>query len=150
MPKDYNSGAVFWSPNKVQEARDQLAKKEAEEEALRLQKDEKIKAREAKKAEKACMLEERWRTKAATKELRLQEQQLKKAQREEAKIARQVDEQLKNDIKKVKKGKQKVIASITIDQEDVVDDQASDVDKEPSLTRSRSGRQIHLPQRFCM
>jgi hypothetical protein len=96
------------------------------------------------------MLEERRRTKAVAKELRLQEQQLKKAQREEAKIARQVDEQLKNDIKKANKGKKKVIAPITIDQEDVVDDQASGVDEEPVSTRSRSGRQIHLPQRFRM
>jgi hypothetical protein len=36
-PPEYHGGAVFWSPKKVQEARDRRAQKDAEQEALELQ-----------------------------------------------------------------------------------------------------------------
>ena len=49
---------------------------------------------------------------ATNREIKLQEQALKKAQREEAKIARQVNQQLKNDLKQAKKGKKKVITPV--------------------------------------
>src|SRR5204863_4016774 len=64
-PPEYYGGAVFWSPNKVKDARDRQAQKEAEEKALQLQKDEETKRKEAEKAEKARMLEERKRMRAA-------------------------------------------------------------------------------------
>ncbi|KAF2000112.1 hypothetical protein P154DRAFT_576442 [Amniculicola lignicola CBS 123094] len=61
-PPQYDSGAIFWSPQKVQEARARQVKKDAEEEALQHQKDFKKVQRAEKKAEKACMLEERKRS----------------------------------------------------------------------------------------
>ena len=39
-PAQYDGGAVFWSPQKVQEARDRQAQKDANEKALRHQKEE--------------------------------------------------------------------------------------------------------------
>ena len=58
------------------------------------------------------MLEERKRIRATNREIKLQEQALKKAQREETKIARQVNQQLKNNLKQAKKGKKKVITPV--------------------------------------
>jgi hypothetical protein len=91
----YDGGAIFWSPSKVQDARDRQVQKEEAEKALQLQKDEEIKRKEEQKAEKARMLGERKRMKAVAKEIRLQEQRAKAAAREEAKMAPQADQQLK-------------------------------------------------------
>jgi len=46
-PPEYHGGAVFWSPTKVQEARDRRAQKDAEQEALKLQKHEDALLKEA-------------------------------------------------------------------------------------------------------
>lgn len=147
-PEDYNGGAIFWSPNKVKEARNRQAQKEAKEEALRLQKDKEMKLKDAQKAEKARMLEERKRMRSTAKEIRLREQQGKDTQREEARIARQVNQQLKNDFKYLKKGKQKVITPISRPQEIVVDEQSSSIDGGPAPARSRRDRQVNLPVRY--
>ena len=84
--------------------------------------------------EKAHILEERKRIRATAKEVQLAEQQLKKAQCEEAKIAQQVNQQLKNDLKQAKKGKKKAITPIIVNQVDIVDDQVSSINEEPILT----------------
>ncbi|KAF2279446.1 uncharacterized protein EI97DRAFT_362832, partial [Westerdykella ornata] len=36
-PEDWHGGAVFWSPTKVQDARERQAQKDADEKALQLQ-----------------------------------------------------------------------------------------------------------------
>ena len=83
-PQEYNGGAVFWSPSKVKDARAWQAQKDADEQLLQHQKDEEIQRKKAAKQVKADMLKERRRTRLAAKELRIQQQQIKAAKREEA------------------------------------------------------------------
>ena len=130
-PPQYDGGAIFWSPKKIQDARDRQAQKEAEEKAIELQKAEETKRKEQQKAEKARVLEERKRMRAVAKEIRLQEQRAKAAEREEAKLARQVDQQLKNDLKQVRISKKKVNTPIPRAQEVVDIEQLSIVNAEP-------------------
>ena len=71
-PLEYYGGAVFWSPKKVQEARDRRVQKNLEQEALQLQKHEKALRREAQKLEKACLQEQKKHQTAIVKEAQLQ------------------------------------------------------------------------------
>ena len=79
------------------------------------------------------------------KETRVQEQCLKAAQREEAKIAQQVNQQLHNDVKLAPRGKQKIIEPQLSTAEDEDVDLSSIVDVVPTPARSRRSRQINLP-----
>ncbi|KAF1951229.1 hypothetical protein CC80DRAFT_597609 [Byssothecium circinans] len=65
------------------------------------------------------MLEERRRMRAVAKEVQLREQRAKAAQKEEANIARLVNQQLKNDSKQAARGKKKTITPQLSDGEDV-------------------------------
>ena len=148
-PTQYDGGAIFWSPSKVQDARDRQVQKEEAEKALQLQKDEKRRRKEEQKAEKTRMLEERKCMRAVAKEIRLQEQHAKPAAQEEGKIARQADQQIKNDLKQAKKGMQKAPTPPPAPSEDEED---VDIDFSlimPTLARSRRTRQIKLPKRYC-
>jgi hypothetical protein len=49
LDKDWHSGAVFWSPHRMDKAAELLAQKEQEEEAEKLQKATNKKLREARK-----------------------------------------------------------------------------------------------------
>lgn len=82
-PPEYHGSAVFWSPTKVQDARERIAHKEAEEEELKLQKHKKARARETAKVAKAELMERRAHIRMAAKEIRLQEQVAKKLLRQE-------------------------------------------------------------------
>ena len=93
------------------------------------------------------MLEERKRMRATAKEIRLQEQQKKKAQQEKVKMAQQAEQQLKNDLKQSRKGKSKVITPRLPSPIEIVDNEASDVNTRPIPARSRR-RQINLPKRY--
>ena len=70
-----------------------------------------------------------------------------KAQKEEAKIARQAEQQLKNDLRQLRRGKKKVITQEQASPEGVVKEVASEVECGPIPARSRR-RQIQLPQRY--
>ena len=70
---EYSGGAVFWSPSKIQAARDRLQQQKAEAEQLRLQKTERAEARRASKQLKARLLEERRVARAEAQEARAKE-----------------------------------------------------------------------------
>jgi hypothetical protein len=145
---EYNGGAQFWSPQKVQEARERQAQKDAEAEALQHQKMEDQQRRISEKAEKARMLEERKRMRATAKEIRLQAQAQKAAEREAAKARRQSTQHQAKASKKGK-GKQKITTPASSSGRDEVDDEESDVEVgDPTPARSSRTRQINLPTRF--
>ena len=148
-PTNYDGGAIFWSPSKVQDARDRQVQKEEAERALQLQKDEETQRKREQKAEKARMLEERKHMRAVAKEIRLQEQRTKAAAREEAKITRQANQQLKNNLKQAKKGKQKASTPPPTSSEDEEDVDELIMDVGPTTAKSRRVRQIKLPKRYC-
>ena len=146
-PEEYNGGAVFWSPTKVKAARERQEQKEAEEKVNQQKKDEETQRREQKKKEKALMLEERRRLRLEAKEARLREQQQKAVAREEAKIAREVEKQLKDDIKSSKKGKRRS-PKLPKEPESVDADISSIIDEVPVTVLSRRGREIKQPERY--
>ncbi|EUC27038.1 hypothetical protein COCCADRAFT_31369 [Bipolaris zeicola 26-R-13] len=67
LSDDYHSGATFWSPQKVREARQQYEQKQRDYEELQHQKAIAIKAREERKLLKAQELDARRRARAQAK-----------------------------------------------------------------------------------
>ncbi|KAF1941760.1 hypothetical protein EJ02DRAFT_491177, partial [Clathrospora elynae] len=59
QPKEYHGRAVFWTPRKVQKAREQLEQRELEEEQLQQQKAEAAKQRQSNQQLKARLIQER-------------------------------------------------------------------------------------------
>ncbi|CEL05785.1 hypothetical protein ASPCAL06900 [Aspergillus calidoustus] len=89
-----NGGVVFYSPQKVQQARDlQTQKDEAIQLAKASKEQEKVR-RQLAKEEKQRLLEERKRNRASQRELRLLEAERKKQQKEDARLAKEADCQL--------------------------------------------------------
>lgn len=155
-PKDYAGGAVFWSPSKVQAARDRQAQKDAETAEIQRQKDQEKLAKEQKKQERKTILAEKARMRLEAKELKLQEQGQQAMKRQEAQVARAAKKQLKADIQMAKKGKARSLEApasppyvIEEPENDVEDLSVSEgvVAASGSSTRTR---QIQLPERYRM
>ncbi|KAI9037196.1 uncharacterized protein KD926_000769 [Aspergillus affinis] len=100
--------AVFYSPKKIQQARDlqaerdeaiQLAKASKEEEKLRKQQE---------KQDQRLLIEERKRIRALNRETRVREAEAKKQKKRDDQLAKQADIQLQNDINIAQTGKNKV------------------------------------------
>ncbi|KAF2272784.1 uncharacterized protein EI97DRAFT_200845, partial [Westerdykella ornata] len=150
-PEEYNGGAVFWSPAKVQKARDFQAQKEAEEKAIQAQKDEETKLREQQKLQKAALLEERRRERAAAKAERAREREQKAIEAQEVCQARAIEKQLREELKASQKGNRKSLKptrSSTKDIEHVQPEILPVEDGVPNLGPSTRTRKICLPQRF--
>ena len=145
-PEDGN--AIFYSPKKIQQARDLQAEKE---EAIRLAKaakaEDKIR-RQQEKEEKKHLMEERKRIRAFNKSVRMQEAEEKRRQKEEEKTARQASIQLQNDIRQANKGKKKATEHTTAKEKEVINDKSEEEVEEAPITVNSRGRKIRLPQRF--
>jgi hypothetical protein len=86
---------------------------------------------------------------AVAKEIRLQEQRTKAAAWEEAKITRQANQQLKNNLKQAKKGKQKASTPPPTSSEDEEDVDELVMAVGPTPAKSRRGRKTKLPKHYC-
>ena len=93
-------------------------------------------------------MEERKQIRANAKEIQLQEQRIKAAKREEAKLAQEVDKQIKEDLKQAREGKKKVLQPTAESPEAVVEDISLIAAEMPAPAVSRRGRKIALPKRF--
>jgi hypothetical protein len=88
-PKDDN--AVFYSPSKVQRAREFQAEKEYATELHRTIREENKTRRQVEKAERTRLMDEKRKEKRLNKEIRLKEQEEKKRQKENDKLVRQAN-----------------------------------------------------------
>jgi hypothetical protein len=88
VPKEYHGGAVFWSPSKVKEARNQLQRQEAEEEQQRLQKVEAARLRDEARQAKARNIDIRRQARAEARILREKEKAEKVAEKASRAAAR--------------------------------------------------------------
>ncbi|KAF2194337.1 hypothetical protein K469DRAFT_196271, partial [Zopfia rhizophila CBS 207.26] len=141
--------AIFYSPNKVQQARDRAREKE---EAVRITREEKKKEKlrkEEEKAENKRLLEERKAAQAIERRERAAEKALKQIKKEEAKFARKARRQLKNDSKQMKDKRKKAIKTIVIESDEEIESASPDEVVEATSVQTRRGRKIVLPQRFC-
>ncbi|KAF9728467.1 hypothetical protein PMIN01_13600 [Paraphaeosphaeria minitans] len=144
-PTNYNRGAVFWSPTKVAQARQRQEQKDLQEEALQHQKSEANKLRERQKLAKAQLLEEARLKRVAAKEERDRLAAEKALQREEDKMAKQLEKQLQSDIKLSQKGKRQSLKP-TKAIETVVADENRHVVEEAVPKLTRKGRPIQPPK----
>ncbi|KAF2174339.1 hypothetical protein K469DRAFT_801916 [Zopfia rhizophila CBS 207.26] len=130
--------AIFYSPNKVQQARDRAWEKE---EATHI-------VREEEKAEKKRLLEERKAARAIEQEERATEKKRKRIEKEEAKLAREADKDFKNVSKQANKSGRKIIEAIVTDSDEEIEGASVDEVVEATPAHSRRGRKIVLLQRY--
>ena len=98
-PEGYHGGAVFYSPQKVQQARDRQHQKELDEAAVQHQKSEAVKLRKKQKLLRQTALEERRHLRLTAKQQHDQLKVAEAAAREEQKITKQAEKHLQNDVK---------------------------------------------------
>ena len=115
-------GTIFYSPNKVQRARDLQSQKEDEARLARLQKQEEKDRRNREKAEKARMLEERKRTQAHNRELKLRAEAKRRHQKEIDLADRLASLQLQTDLKDTQKRQKKANRTDLQEEKDDVND----------------------------
>ena len=148
VPTENDGGAMFFSPTKVQHARDQQAQKDANAIAERHQKEVDKVRKEAEKLERAQKVKERKATRANMKELKLRKLAEKRQQKDDAIQAKQASQQLHSELtiraKKVQKPMQAQNKSNPRGDIDLVVVE----DREPPLPVNTHGRQIRLPKRY--
>lgn len=143
-PPSYDGGAVFYSPNKVKEAREKQERKEAAADLARLQKQENIQRKVIEKAEKEQRIQQQRIERAIAREAREQAKAQKAAERKDTIHARQLDQQLKNDIKLLKQAEK-----VSTRKQPVTKLQKeADRGEEAPSAESRTGRAIRLPKRY--
>ena len=87
-PEDYHGGAIFYSPSKVQQARNTQARKAEEEKALQRQKEDNKAWREQQKKMKIQIREERARERLDAKEIKALERARVAEQKQETKLVK--------------------------------------------------------------
>ncbi|KAF1951052.1 hypothetical protein CC80DRAFT_509182 [Byssothecium circinans] len=102
------------------------------------------------------MLEERARLRLVAKEIRLQQQQAKAREREETRIAKQVEKQLRQDLQASKKGNRRSAKTPLLPTAPPTAPKAVEVVEMPtedvgsSVPRETRTRKVQLPQRYRM
>ena len=148
IPAENDGGAIFYSPTKVQHARDQQAQKDANMMAERHQKELDKVRKEAKKVERAQKVEERKAMRANMREEKLRKQAEKRQQKDEAIQAKQASSQLQTELAvRVKKVPKPNEASKQSDHRGGIDSVVVE-DGDPPVPLNTRGRQIRLPKRY--
>jgi hypothetical protein len=104
-PKEYQGGAIFWSPRKVRGARDRQQLKEREEEQLQYQKAEANRHREELRQAKTREKEMRRQARAVTRLVKEKEKAEKAAEQASRAAARRTHQRLKQALKTSQKSK---------------------------------------------
>jgi len=150
-----SGGAVFWSPSKVQAARDRIQQQKAEAEQLRLQKAERAEAQRASKQLKARLLEERRVARAEAREARAKEKADQASERAQKQQARRAQQRLQNHTKLAKKRSKKpsklprkATQKERHGAEAIDAAHAVGAVSQPLQVQSRRGRNIRTPSRF--
>ena len=143
-----NGKAIFFSPSKIQRARDRQAEKEQERDLAQAQKAEEKHQKQLAKEEKQLLIAQR---KAGREEQRLQRQEekaKKQALQAEAVEQRKVDQQLKQDLIVAKKLLKKVPQDSTLQQTVQNEVIEAPEEKEGEIRVSRFGRQLKASKQF--
>jgi hypothetical protein len=149
QPDEYHGGSYFYSPTKVEKARELLRQQELEEEQQRLQKAEKARNREDQKQAKAQAIEARREARAEARILRQAEKAREAADRASRAAARRTQQRLKQAQKTSQKGKRYSLKTSNRATAQVQDNaKTSGAAAGPPLSQSRHGRAIKLPAKF--
>ena len=150
-PEQYAGGAVFYSPSKVQRARELQQQKELNEEQSQHQKDEAKQQRAEQKQLKLQEADLKRQSKLQAKEARAALELEKQQQRQEEKEAKSIEKQLKLDVQLSQLGKRqglKAKGKAKAKVGGVVDTIAREEPSEAVSVSTRSGRKINLPKKF--
>jgi hypothetical protein len=155
QPEEHHGGAYFYSPTKVQKARDRLRQQELEEEQQQLQKAEKARVREEKKQTKLQVAQQRRAARAAAQIVRETERARKAADQASRAAARRAQQRLQQAQKMSQKGKKRSLkASLKAASKKRAAAQAQDGGEAsgaaagPPPSQSRHGRAIRLPAKY--
>ena len=145
---DGETKAMFFSPSKIQRARDRQLEKEQEKDLVQAQKAEEKHQKQLAKEEQRLLTAQR---KAGREGMRLQRQKeeaQKQADQARAKEERMIDQQLKQDLVEAKKLLKKVRQSSKLQQE--VENEVIEVPEEEGgqIRASRFGRQLKASKQF--
>lgn len=144
LRKDTDGGAMFFSPMKIQEARDLQAQKESEKQQEDARKVEAKRLRALAKEEKQRGIENRKQQRAIAAEARKVAEAEKRATREEAKQAKEASKQLQAELKQHKGNLRKASKGAVAKKKVIIVDK-SDVEEEllnftPQRPRRRPGK----------
>jgi hypothetical protein len=143
-----DGGAIFYSPNKVQQARDlQKEQEEAKERETALKANKKLQ-RQLEKDEKRRLVEQRKEQRVLDKVQREREAAAKKLAAEEAKEAKQAKRQLQNDLKQARRSKRNQNNRILAIEEVEVDPGCNAEVQVAELAGVRPRRQKRLPKKY--
>jgi membrane protein involved in colicin uptake len=155
QPDEYHGGSYFYSPTKVEKARDCLRQQELEAEQQQLQKAEKARSREDQKQAKAQAIEAKRKARAEARILRQAEKAREAADRASRAAARRTQQRLKQAQKISYKGKRhslkapnKAASTNRAAAQAQGSREASSAAAGLSLSQSRHGRAIKLPAKF--
>jgi hypothetical protein len=152
QPDEWHGGAVFWSPARVQRARDALARQEAEKQTQLHQKAQQKEVRIASQQLKARLLQEKRVARAEAREARARKKANQAPTRRLNQQASRAKKQLQNRIKLSKKGNQK--ASVSAPRRKKAEKPVGAPEEgvrstpAPSSLSSRRGRIIRTPTRY--
>jgi len=148
LPTNDEKKAIFFSPRKIQQRRDEKEAEHHQKEETERQKAEKKLEREHQKQEKAELAAKR---KIEREERRRQAEQAKeekKARRQERIAQQEADKQLQREINMVKTASQKTIRQEKTEKEVIALDSGDVVSAMADLKISRSGRHVKPPKHF--
>jgi hypothetical protein len=143
-----NGKTTFHSPSKIRLARElQEEERQAKETAIALKADEKLQ-RQLRKEEKRHLVEQRKAQRVQDKQRREEEAKAKRLALQEAKEAKQLERQLKNDIKQAIQLKRSQNIQILNKEEVVIGADDDEEAGEGHLARARPRRQKKLPEKL--
>lgn len=146
--RDIESGALFASPSKVQQAREQLEAKDNEKNQLI---EQRLVEKEAKQAQREIKNQEALQRKAERQQARLrraEETEAKKAIKEAAVAAKQIAQQHQTDLKAQAKHQTKKARGVRVQTSIPVPEKSDGEVDVPEIETGRLGRAVKLPLRY--
>lgn len=143
-----DSKSLWFSPTKIQQARELAVVKEDEKTKLAEQKLMGKKERQTQKEAKAAEVAQRKIERQQAQLQKAQELEEKKAVKEEARLAKQAVQQIQIDLKEQAKGCKKKISPIPIQEEVIVVEDSTAKEEVMEIEKGRLGRLRKLPIRF--
>ena len=145
---DLPHNAQFFSPTKIQEARDEIHRREVKEQGEKIRKEAQQLERRLARERKAQLKEERQRAREEARIQRQEAQTAKKQQRKETLEQQLASLQLQGKAKYQKKYKTKAAPALNLLDLEAVDLGGENSTESLNLLRTRSRREIRAPQRF--
>lgn len=148
LPADNEGGAIFFSPSKIQQARDLQLQKDTEAVQEQARKDDKKLQQQLLKESRELEKLKRAQIRKEKRQQRQQEAVEKQRQKDEQELAKLADLQLRKDVLATPKPRTKRTAPISKKSRPKSPRKVDEKVNEEVVTTNRRGREIKLPARF--